>query len=151
MSLRQLAAASGVSISTISRIERGVLDPTLGVADRILHCLGLHVEIVEGIPPVEGSGSGDDESLLPSRGRPDLATLTEVLDQFACSNPRLAEDAYGSTALLVDVPAAWTHARTLSIVGHLLGLGYSMSVIADQEGSDAAEFAREKARPYSDR
>lgn len=40
---RELARRAGVSASTITRIEKGTLDPTLGMASRILAAAGLQI------------------------------------------------------------------------------------------------------------
>jgi transcriptional regulator with XRE-family HTH domain len=40
LSQRQLALAAGVSSSTVSRLERGDLDPTVGVFEKLLGACG---------------------------------------------------------------------------------------------------------------
>lgn len=51
LSLRELAGAADVSVSYLARIERGVADPTLGVAARIASALGADLSM-ELRPPV---------------------------------------------------------------------------------------------------
>ena len=41
MSQRKLAAAAGVSNATISLIENGRTDPSMGLLKRVLDCLGV--------------------------------------------------------------------------------------------------------------
>jgi putative transcriptional regulator len=43
---RELAQAVGISRSSINEIERGVLSPSFGVADRIASHFGLPVELI---------------------------------------------------------------------------------------------------------
>lgn len=49
MSARDLAAASGVSPSTITRIERGEMNPTVAMLERLLHASGGEL-VVENRP-----------------------------------------------------------------------------------------------------
>ena len=103
MSARDLAAASGVSPSTVTRIERGELNPTVAMLDRLLE------------------GAGDELHLVvtPRSNQPTLESLRayrddiiEVVESFGGSKVRV----FGSVArgqarhdsdvdLLIDVPA----------------------------------------------
>jgi predicted nucleotidyltransferase/DNA-binding XRE family transcriptional regulator len=103
MSARDLAAKSGVSTSTVTRIERGEINPTVTMLERLLDASG-------------------NELVVTVQPRPDRPTLTalherrdELLDivaSFGGSNVRV----FGSVArgdsgrnsdvdLLIDVPA----------------------------------------------
>ncbi len=103
MSARDLAAASGVSASTVTRIERGEVNPTVAMLERLLEASGHHVDIL----------------VTPRPTRPTLAGLRAhrkaiigVVETFGGSNVRV----FGSVArgdahddsdidLLIDVPA----------------------------------------------
>jgi len=45
LSIRALAGLAGVSASTISRIEAGQIDPTVGMLSRLLDSTGLEMEL----------------------------------------------------------------------------------------------------------
>lgn len=57
MSLRELAEASGVSFSTISRIERGRFSPTYDNAVRLARTLGIRLEGSSVSPRIEDRGA----------------------------------------------------------------------------------------------
>jgi predicted nucleotidyltransferase/DNA-binding XRE family transcriptional regulator len=85
MSARELAAESGVSPSTVTRIERGELNPTLAMLERLL----------------EASGNDLDVVVSPRRQRPTLARLrshrraiTNAVRSFGGDNVRV----FGSVA-----------------------------------------------------
>ena len=46
MSARDLAAASGVSPSTVTRIERGEVNPTVAMLERLLDASGCRLEVL---------------------------------------------------------------------------------------------------------
>lgn len=103
MSARDLAAASGVSASTVTRIERGEVNPTVVMLDRLLEASGNHLDMV----------------VSPHSHRPTLAelrshrnTIVGIVESFGASNVRV----FGSVArgethedsdidVLIDVPA----------------------------------------------
>jgi predicted nucleotidyltransferase len=103
MSARDLAAASGLSASTVTRIERGEMNPTVTTLERLLEASGSELVISER---------------PRTRTRPTLAALRRhraaidrVLAAHDASNPRV----FGSVArgdsrpdsdidLLIDVP-----------------------------------------------
>ncbi len=103
MSARALASASAVSASTVTRIERGEINPTVQMLDRLLAASGSRLSI----------------TVHPSRRPPTLSDLrehrTEIVDlvsSFGGSNVRV----FGSVArgeagdgsdvdLLIDVPS----------------------------------------------
>jgi len=103
MSARDLATASGVSPSTVTRIERGELNPTVAMLERLLDAAGNRLDIV----------------VTPRTIRPTLDALRtrrqeliDIVESFGASNVRI----FGSVArgdarddsdidLLVDVPS----------------------------------------------
>lgn len=103
MSARDLAAKSGVSTSTVTRIERGEINPTVTMLERLLDASGNELVV----------------TVHPRPDRPTLAALHERRDElldiiasFGGSNVRV----FGSVArgdsgrasdvdLLIDVPA----------------------------------------------
>jgi predicted nucleotidyltransferase/DNA-binding XRE family transcriptional regulator len=103
MSARDLAAASGVSASTVTRIERGEVNPTVAMLERLLEASGHHVDVL----------------VTPRPTRPTLAGLRAhrkaiigIVETFGGNNVRV----FGSVArgdahddsdidLLIDVPA----------------------------------------------
>jgi transcriptional regulator with XRE-family HTH domain len=56
MTLKELAAASGVSVSMLSQVERGRREPTLPIALRIAEGLGCHLSELLDEPPQEAFG-----------------------------------------------------------------------------------------------
>lgn len=103
MSARALASASAVSTSTVTRIERGEINPTVQMLDRLLTASGNRLSV----------------TVHPSSRVPTLSDLrehrTEMLDvvsSFGGSNVRVfgsiarGEASDGSDVdLLIDVPA----------------------------------------------
>ena len=103
MSARDLAAATGVSPSTVTRIERGEINPTVAMLERLLDASGCRLVV----------------SVTPRINRPTLDALRahreaieEVVSSFGAGNVRV----FGSVArgeasddsdvdLLIDVPA----------------------------------------------
>lgn len=103
MSARDLAAASGVAPSTVTRIERGEMNPTVAVLERLL----------------EASGSELVVSKRPrTRRRPTLAALRQhraAIEEIVTAHGGGNVRAFGSVArgdaqagsdidLLIDVP-----------------------------------------------
>lgn len=102
MSARDLAAASGVSASTVTRIERGEVNPTVAMLDRLLDASGNRLEFVV-------SGRSMPPTLEALREHRDV--IVQVVRSFGGSNVRV----FGSVArgdsheasdvdLLIDVP-----------------------------------------------
>lgn len=103
MSARDLATASGVSPSTVTRIERGEINPTMTMLERLLDASGNKLEVrvsprVLG-PTIHGL-------------RTHREAINEIVASFGASNVRV----FGSVArggagddsdvdLLIDVPA----------------------------------------------
>lgn len=103
MSARDLATASGVSASTVTRIERGEVNPTVVMLERLLEAAGNQLDII----------------VSPRSRRPTLDELRShrkaiigIVESFGASNVRV----FGSVArgdshdgsdvdLLIDVPA----------------------------------------------
>jgi len=80
--LEQLAAASGVSRSMISQIERGSANPTLGVAFRIAQAfdmtLGELVDTPTGVPKIDVIRAGDRRSLFRDDEQCTIRTLSPL-------------------------------------------------------------------------
>lgn len=103
MSARDLATATGVSPSTVTRIERGQINPTVAMLERLLLA----------------SGNQLDVRVSPRAVRPTLDELrthreaiNEIVGSFGASNVRVfgsvaREDAgdQSDVDLLIDVPA----------------------------------------------
>ncbi len=103
MSARDLATASGVSASTVTRIERGEVNPTVVMLERLLEASGNRLDIV--ISPRSRRPTLDE--LRSHRN-----TIIGIVESFGASNVRV----FGSVArgdshdgsdvdLLIDVPA----------------------------------------------
>ncbi len=85
MSARDLAAASGVSPSTVSRVERGKINPTVAMLERLLKASGVDLEV----------------RATPHAGRPTLDAvrahsrdIDEIISSYGASNARV----FGSVA-----------------------------------------------------
>jgi transcriptional regulator with XRE-family HTH domain len=86
LSLRELARLAGVSFTTISRIEAGEMDPTLGTLDRILKAAGRKLEFTTEPSPEPRPALSDLASATtqaPSGERPDWTRLRALLDYLA--------------------------------------------------------------------
>lgn len=131
---RELARRSGVADTTIGRIERGELDPTVKMAGRILAALDRSLSVGEGLsrpsPRVVASGSLE-EALLAYRE--DVARL---LDARGCTNPRLT--IYDE--LMIDTAPGWhiTNSYALSTQLNFL-LDRRVSVIEAPPDADELE------------
>lgn len=103
MSARDLATASGVSPSTVTRIERGELNPTLSMLERLIDASGSELEVVAR----PRAPRPTIEALRARRGE-----IIDAVESFGGRNVRV----FGSVArgeahdgsdvdLLIDVPA----------------------------------------------
>lgn len=103
MSARDLATASGVSASTVTRIERGEINPTVVMLERLLEASGNQLDIVVS----QRSRRPTLDELRSHRN-----AIVGIVESFGGSNVRV----FGSVArgdahdgsdvdLLVDVPA----------------------------------------------
>jgi transcriptional regulator with XRE-family HTH domain len=102
LSARDLAARCGVSASTVTRIERGEINPTVAMLERLL----------------DASGSSLVVTVEPRMERPTLEELRELRDEIATAVGRFGGSnvrVFGSVArgtatagsdvdLLIDVP-----------------------------------------------
>ena len=103
MSARALASASAVSTSTVTRIERGEINPTVQMLDRLLAASGNRLSVT--VHP-----SGRPPTLLDLRKH--RAEIIDLVSSFGSSNVRVfgsvarGEASDGSDVdLLIDVPA----------------------------------------------
>ncbi len=91
-SLRALAERSDVSYTTISRIEQGHVDPTIGTLRKLLHALGAELDLqhhpLTDAPELAGLATA--WSLGPSGAEPDWTRLRAFLDELAL-HPDLAD------------------------------------------------------------
>lgn len=86
LSLRELARLAGVSFTTISRIEAGVVDPTLGMLRRIVEAAGCQLMVTavrssETRPSLSQLASAI--ATTPSGERPDWTRVRAFLDFLA--------------------------------------------------------------------
>lgn len=103
MSARDLAAASGVSASTVTRIERGEVNPTVAMLERLLEASGNELDVV--VSPQTPRPTLDELRLHRN-------TIIGIVESFGGSNVRVfgsvARDDAGDDSdvdLLIDVPA----------------------------------------------
>jgi transcriptional regulator with XRE-family HTH domain len=45
LSRKQVARHAGVSLTTVSRVEEGIMDPTISMAQRLFSAVGMHMEV----------------------------------------------------------------------------------------------------------
>jgi transcriptional regulator with XRE-family HTH domain len=86
LSLRELARLSGVSFTTINRIESGSVDPSFGMVQRILAATGRSLQIVDEPskpPPPSIANLSDAVATSGSGERPDWTRLRAFLDYLA--------------------------------------------------------------------
>lgn len=140
LSIRSLAAKSGVSASTIHRIESGAMSPTIDLANKVLAVLGLATQV----------------RIKPSQAlRNHREAVTELLAQVGGKNLRV----FGSVAretdtpnsdidLLVELPdtfGALDMARMSTELEALLG--YPVDLVDDWGSSEILGRARAEAVP----
>jgi transcriptional regulator with XRE-family HTH domain len=87
LSARALALKAGVSTTTVTRIEAGRMDPTVGMLSRLLAATGrtLQLSMVEqrGAAPLSLAGLVDAWTTTTSGERPDWTRLRAFLDALA--------------------------------------------------------------------
>jgi transcriptional regulator with XRE-family HTH domain len=83
--MRGLAAAAGVAVSTVARIESGRLDPTVGMLSRLLDAAGCRLELKAVALPVPRLADLVDAWSVDPKGqdRPDWTRLRGFLDSLA--------------------------------------------------------------------
>lgn len=103
MSARELAQRAGVSPSTIGRIERGLMDPTLGTIQKLMAATGCELEMRSRraratttpprlAPPLALSDLHDAWRGSSEGARPDWTRIRAFLDALAM-HPELVESA----------------------------------------------------------
>jgi transcriptional regulator with XRE-family HTH domain len=94
LSQRALAERAHVSASTVTRIERADMDPTIGMLRRLLSAAGssLTLEATPGPPKPELATLTDAWTRTQHGDRPDWARLRALLDEVL-SQPELIEAA----------------------------------------------------------
>lgn len=103
MSARDLAAASGVSPSTVSRVEHGKINPTVAMLERLLTASGNNLEVRStpraGCPTLDAvrAHSGDIDEIVASYG----ASNVRVFGSVARGDAGEESD----VDLLIDVPS----------------------------------------------
>lgn len=93
-SIREVARASGVADTTIVRIERRELDPSIDVTLRILASLGLTLQVV-ALPDDADAQSRPAERAgrqINRRPRPSANDVQRVLDEYGCTDPRVVDE-----------------------------------------------------------
>jgi len=111
---RELSRRCGVADTTIARIERGAMEPTVATAARVLAALGRSLVVVEGGPrpgPRALVPGSLEEALV--RG---IDGVRRALEAVGCSRPRLTLDG----RLLVDTPPGWRVPDSYALSGELL-------------------------------
>ena len=84
LSIRTLAGLAGVSASTISRIEAGQIDPTIGMLGRLLDSAGLEMELTTRTPSGPRLATLVDAWQSSARGTViDWTRLRAFLDRLA--------------------------------------------------------------------
>lgn len=93
LSARALAIRAGVSTTTVTRIERGDMDPTVGMLRRLLEAAGHAVTITirSTERPLELADLTDAWATGPAGDRPDWTRLRAFLDSLALHPSRTAE------------------------------------------------------------
>jgi transcriptional regulator with XRE-family HTH domain len=99
LSRKQVARKAGISLSTVSRVEEGMMDPTISMAQRLFSAVGVHMEIsISEIPKY--SIAHLNSALLGDRIEFDLDwTQIRIFVDRMCNEPHLI-----STAI-ADAPA----------------------------------------------
>lgn len=158
MSRRQLASVAGVSPSTVSRIERGEMEPTLAMAERLVAAAGfrLESELVWVSDPLAvaaaravldpESGLGKMEGTAPWLDRWAILGLT---DRDGCPTKRreLARRA-GLSARLAYRPGAKSYLRDRSWADVARGLALSGRAWAATGGTAANRLAPSADAPW---
>lgn len=87
LSARALAVTAGTSTTTVTRIEAGTMDPTIGMLDRLLRAAGRELELTTKRPslpaPLSLADLTDAWSRTPVGDRPDWPRLRALLDWLA--------------------------------------------------------------------
>ena len=98
VSVRALAASAGVAGTTITRIQGGVVDPTLHTVERILEAAGFELSLSvvrRGGERTPGLGDLSDAwSIRRDRVRPDWTRWRAFLDHLALHPEHVAEAIY---------------------------------------------------------
>lgn len=94
LSMRSLAAGAGTSASTITRIEAGTMDPTVGMLRRLLLATGhdLDVSLRPATRPPQLADLHDAWRSSSSGDRPDWTRLRAFVDHLAL-HPEAVSDA----------------------------------------------------------
>jgi len=89
LSRKQVARQAGISLSTVSRVEEGMMDPTISMAQRLFSAVGVHMEIsISEIPKY--SIAHLNSALLGDRIEFDLDwTQIRIFVDRMCNEPHL--------------------------------------------------------------
>jgi transcriptional regulator with XRE-family HTH domain len=98
LSRKQVARQAGISLSTVSRVEEGMMDPTISMAQRLFSAVGVHMEIsISEIPKY--SIAHLNSALLGDRIEFDLDwTQIRIFVDRMCNEPHLID------AAIADAP-----------------------------------------------
>lgn len=93
LSARALALRAGTSTTTVTRIERGDMDPTVGMLSRLLEAAGQAVSITMRAAerPLELANLTDAWTGGPAGDRPDWTRLRSLLDDLALQPARAGQ------------------------------------------------------------
>jgi len=122
MTLHELAEASGVSVSMLSSVERGVKAPTVVVLDRIAHGLGVRIGALVAEPDdarvvVRRAAEQDVVDEPGGWRRTILAPAIPGVQTIAATRRRMLLATVASEALASSFAPAWATARSFAVFG----------------------------------
>lgn len=149
ISVRALSRISGLAPSTITRIERGEVDPTIGTMVKLLQACKCGLQVVEGVPMASRTLRGmlavaesierhRDEivELVTAAGGRDVRRVTTDSEGFE-------EDADDVAILLVKLPDPFPMSAEAPLVrelSHLLGC--DVLLLDDRDSNQYSAGAR---------
>lgn len=147
-SRRLLAERAGVAHTTVGRIERGELEPTVAVLDRLLNVLGHGLEVVEGVgrPGRTARGVGTTRASLV-RHRDEIA---EIVSAAGCGDPRVYVDPGDEdlVALLVDSPPGFRLPHVVTLMKDIsFVIGHAIDVLEDRPDDPSLDELRRLVVP----
>ncbi len=145
---RRMAALAGVADTTVARIERGDVDPSVGTLSRLLAVVGKSLTVVEGAgvasPTLPGVlGPSEALELHRTQVRDVLATY-DIVGAFELPVPAEPDVLF----LLFATPGGYGPRVAFLVIQELRSLlGHTVELIQDRVGDPAIEALRPNARP----